>query len=93
MIQDKSRAWFSDVRTGGQKMIESRPHVLCVDDDRETVGLITEELLDRGFRVSTAFDGEEGYQAILAKQPDIALVDITMPVVSGFDLLERLVDP
>jgi DNA-binding response OmpR family regulator len=73
-------------------MNESRPHVLCVDDDRETVGLIAEELLDRGFRVSTAFDGEEGFQAILTRQPDIALVDITMPVVSGFHLLSRLVD-
>src|SRR5208282_5943842 len=54
-------------------------------------GLIAEELVERGFRVSMAFDGEEGFQAILAEQPDIALVDITMPVLSGFDLLERLV--
>jgi DNA-binding response OmpR family regulator len=72
-------------------MADTRPHVLCVDDDRETVSLIAEELLDRGFRVSMAFDGEEGFQAILTKQPDIALVDITMPVLSGFDLLERLI--
>jgi len=72
-------------------MTELRPHVLCIDDDLETAGLIAEELVDRGFRVSTAFDGEEGFQAILAEQPDIALVDITMPVLSGFDLLERLV--
>jgi DNA-binding response OmpR family regulator len=72
-------------------MSDLRPHVLCIDDDRETAGLIAEELVDRGFRVSQAFDGEQGFQAILAKQPDIALVDITMPVLSGFDLLERLV--
>lgn len=72
-------------------MADSHPHVLCIDDDRETVGLIAEELVDRGFRVSMAFDGEEGFQAIVTKQPDIALVDITMPVLSGFDLLERLV--
>src|SRR5271157_2877989 len=72
-------------------MTELRPHVLCIDDDLETAGLIAEELVDRGFRVSTAFDGEEGFQAILTEEPDIALVDITMPVLSGFDLLERLV--
>jgi DNA-binding response OmpR family regulator len=71
-------------------MNESRWHVLCVDDDRETAGLIAEELVDRGFRVSLAFDGEEGFQAILNKHPDIALVDVTMPVLSGFDLLRRL---
>ncbi len=72
-------------------MADLRPHVLCIDDDRETVGLIAEELTDRGFQVSVAFDGEQGFQAILAKQPDIALVDVTMPVLSGFDLLKRLV--
>src|ERR1700761_1703751 len=72
-------------------MSDLRPHVLCIDDDRETAGLIAEELVDRGFRVSMAFDGEEGFRAILTEQPDIALVDITMPVLSGFDLLERLV--
>jgi DNA-binding response OmpR family regulator len=72
-------------------MSDLRQHVLCIDDDRETAGLIAEELVDRGFRVSLAFDGEQGFQAILTQQPDIALVDITMPVLSGFDLLERLV--
>jgi DNA-binding response OmpR family regulator len=72
-------------------MSDLHPHVLCIDDDRETAGLIAEELVDRGFRVSVAFDGEQGFQAILTQQPDIALVDITMPVLSGFDLLERLV--
>jgi DNA-binding response OmpR family regulator len=71
-------------------MADLRPHVLCIDDDRETVGLIAEELTDRGFEVSVAFDGEAGFQAILAKQPDIALVDVTMPMLSGFDLLKRL---
>ena len=71
-------------------MVDQRPHVLCIDDDRETIGLIAEELDDRGYRVSLAFDGEEGYQAILAKVPDLVLVDVTMPVLSGFALLERV---
>jgi DNA-binding response OmpR family regulator len=71
-------------------MTGSGAHVLCVDDDLETAGLIAEELVDRGFRVSTASDGEEGFRAILTKKPDIALVDVTMPVLSGFALLERL---
>ena len=71
-------------------MGDQRRHVLCVDDDRDTVGLIAEELIDRGFKVSVAYDGEQGFQAILARQPDIVLADISMPVLSGFDLLERL---
>ena len=73
-------------------MTEPRQHVLCIDDDHDTAGLIAEELVDRGFKVSLAYDGEQGFQAILARQPDIVLSDINMPVLSGFDLLERLVD-
>lgn len=69
---------------------DRRRHVLCIDDDREIVGLIAEELTDRGYRVSVAFDGEQGLQAILAEAPDIVLADVSMPVMSGFDLLERL---
>jgi DNA-binding response OmpR family regulator len=71
-------------------MGDPQRHVLCIDDDRDTAGLIAEELVDRGFKVSMAYDGEQGFQAILAKQPDIVLADISMPVLSGFDLLERL---
>jgi DNA-binding response OmpR family regulator len=71
-------------------MSDSRRHVLCIDDDRDTAGLIAEELVDRGFKVSAAYDGEQGFQAILARQPDIVLADINMPNLSGFGLLERL---
>jgi DNA-binding response OmpR family regulator len=77
---------FSD----GCKMSDPRKHVLCIEDDRETAGLIAEELVDRGFKVSVAYDGEQGFRAILARQPDIVLADITMPNLSGFDLLQRL---
>jgi DNA-binding response OmpR family regulator len=72
-------------------MADPRRHVLCIDDDRDTVGLIAEELFDRGFAVSMAYDGEQGFQAILGTQPDIVLADVSMPILSGFDLLERLV--
>jgi DNA-binding response OmpR family regulator len=71
-------------------MTDLRRYVLCIDDDRDTAGLIAEELFDRGFKVGTAYDGEQGYQAILERQPDLVLADINMPNLSGFDLLERL---
>jgi DNA-binding response OmpR family regulator len=71
-------------------MTDQRRHVLCIDDDRDTAGLIAEELLDRGFKVSLAYDGEQGFQAILDRHPDLVLADISMPNLSGFDLLERL---
>ncbi len=71
-------------------MAETRKKVLCIEDDRETAALIAEELVERGFDVSVAHDGRAGLAAILKNMPDLVLSDISMPVMSGFELLERL---
>ena len=72
-------------------MTDGRRRILCVEDDRETAELVAEELLDRGYEVSVAHDGHEGLAAILKSAPDLVLSDISMPIMSGFELLERLV--
>src|SRR5246127_5759921 len=71
-------------------MSEPPIKILCVEDDRETAALIAEELIDRGYEVTLAYDGREGLAAILKNMPDLVLSDISMPVMSGFELLERL---
>jgi len=71
-------------------MAEARKKILCIEDDRETAALIVEELIERGFEVSIAHDGRSGLAAILKNMPDLVLSDISMPVMSGFELLERL---
>src|SRR5439155_7550095 len=71
-------------------MAEARKKILCIEDDRETAALIAEELVERGFEVSIAHDGREGLAAILKNMPDLVLSDISMPVMSGFEVLERL---
>jgi DNA-binding NarL/FixJ family response regulator len=73
-------------------MSQSRPpkKILCIEDDHETAALIAEELAERGYDVALAYDGREGFAAILRTMPDLVLSDISMPVMSGFDLLERL---
>jgi DNA-binding NarL/FixJ family response regulator len=72
-------------------MPDARKKILCIEDDRETAALIAEELLDRGYDVTVAHDGRDGFAAILKSQPDLVLSDISMPAMSGFELLERLV--
>jgi DNA-binding response OmpR family regulator len=64
--------------------------ILVIEDDRETAGLISEELRDRGYDVHVAYDGREGFAAILKTMPDLVLSDISMPVMTGFEVLERL---
>src|SRR5581483_4127805 len=70
---------------------EPSRRILCVEDDRETAALIVEELVERGYAVGVAHDGHEGLTAILKDAPDLVLCDINMPLMSGFELLERLV--
>ena len=73
------------------RMAETHKKILCIEDDRETAALIAEELVDRGYEVAVAHDGREGLTAILRTMPDLVLSDISMPVMSGFELLERLI--
>ncbi len=72
-------------------MAEAPTKILCIEDDRETAALIAEELVDRGYDVTVARDGREGLAAILRIMPDLVLSDISMPAMSGFELLESLV--
>jgi DNA-binding response OmpR family regulator len=72
-------------------MPETRKKILCIEDDRETAALIAEELTDRGYEIYIAHDGREGLASILKNMPDLVLSDISMPVMSGFELLERLI--
>jgi DNA-binding response OmpR family regulator len=72
-------------------MPETQTKILCIEDDRETAALIAEELVDRGYDVTVAYDGRDGLAAILRIMPDLVLSDISMPSLSGFELLERLI--
>jgi DNA-binding response OmpR family regulator len=71
-------------------MADARKKILCIEDDHETGALIGEELVERGYEVALARDGREGFAAILKDTPDLVLSDISMPVMSGFELLDRL---
>ncbi len=71
-------------------MNPSGEKILCIEDDRETAGLIEEELAEQGYRIRLASDGDQGLAAILTFEPNLVLADIVLPVLSGFDILERL---
>jgi DNA-binding response OmpR family regulator len=79
-----------DEKLGPFRMTEARKKILCIEDDEETSALLAEELVDRGFDVFVANDGQEGFSAILRWTPDLVLCDISMPVMSGFEVLKRL---
>src|SRR5260370_41255886 len=66
--------------------------ILSIEPNRKTATAIAKELSDRGFKPSSAHDGQEGLVAILKEKPDLVLCDIDLPIMSGFEVLERLID-
>tara|TARA_R110000764_G_scaffold240089_1_gene342315 strand:+ start:88009 stop:88371 length:363 start_codon:yes stop_codon:yes gene_type:complete len=65
-------------------------HILLIEDD---VGILesTAELLElEGYRITTATNGKEGLQKIFHLIPDLVICDIVMPVMDGYELLEKI---
>lgn len=64
--------------------------VLIIDDDKELRGALSEALSDAGFEVEAAENGEVGLTKAIAIEPNIILLDLVMPVMDGWEFLERL---
>jgi DNA-binding response OmpR family regulator len=64
--------------------------VLVIDDDPDVREALQAALEGDGYRVICAPDGEAGIARVLTDRPDVVIVDMMMPRVSGFVVLERL---
>ena len=70
--------------------MSTEPLVLAVDDEAGILRLIKLELSTQGFRVVTAASGEEALRTAEEQRPDIALLDIVMPEMTGLEVMRRL---
>ena len=64
--------------------------VLVVDDTPANVKLLADLLAVKGFTVATAVNGEEALGKVAAETPDIVLLDVMMPGLSGYDVCRRI---
>ena len=67
-----------------------RAKVLCIDDDRLLLGLVKDVIETHGFEALTAADGASGLALAKAQHPDVILVDVMMPKMSGFEVCQHL---
>jgi len=71
------------------------PHVrdlLVIDDEPEVIRLLTRMIKGeaRRYRVHSAYDGEEAWQFLQTSRPDVVIMDLMMPRLNGYQLLERM---
>lgn len=66
------------------------PRILVVDDKLETLLLLRELLSSRGYEVISSTEPEEARELVHSEKPDLVLMDVIMPGISGYDLCREL---
>lgn len=64
--------------------------VLIIEDEEELLDLLQKKIVQEGYEVFAAKDGEEGLAKIKNVKPDVVLLDIVMPKLGGFEVLEAI---
>ncbi|MEK7482645.1 MAG: response regulator [Patescibacteria group bacterium] len=62
--------------------------ILIIEDEKVLMELICKKLEKEGYAVETAGDGESGLRKMRETKPDLVLLDIVMPKMNGFEVLE-----
>ena len=78
--------WFKKLFSGNGE--DKRKLVLIVDDDEYIADLLRMHLESRGFATMRAANGVDALKRLAERVPDIMLLDITMPQMSGFEVLQ-----
>ncbi|MFA5779213.1 MAG: response regulator [Elusimicrobiota bacterium] len=64
--------------------------ILIIDDEQDLTNMAKIQLELSGFSVDVAFNGEEGLKKVMEFLPDLILLDIRMPDLDGFQVLQKL---
>jgi two-component system phosphate regulon response regulator PhoB len=71
-----------------QSMEQKR--IILVEDEKDMADLVAMQLERENYEVETAYDGEEGLQQILDNPPDLVLLDLMLPSLSGTEIITRI---
>ena len=65
-------------------------HILLIEDDEQFRNYLEEVLKSEGFNVSTAADGQQGYDSAMENKPDLMITDLLMPEKDGVRLITEI---
>jgi signal transduction histidine kinase/DNA-binding response OmpR family regulator len=71
---------------------ERRPRLLVIDDDAAVHALLDDDLANLGYAVINAYSGDEGLRVAVDTSPDVIILDLMMPNMSGFEAADALKD-
>lgn len=77
------------LQNGGGKVAE-RAKILVVEDEQAMLEILLENLAEAGFDVVVARDGVQAWQVFEKEQPDLVTLDLNIPKMSGFRLIQLL---
>jgi DNA-binding response OmpR family regulator len=69
---------------------EQQPTVLVADDAQAILQLVSYRLSHSGYRVLEAVDGAQAFEIAITELPDLAVLDVMMPRLDGYELTRRL---
>lgn len=69
---------------------DNKKKILLIEDDVFLSKVLEERLLDEGFLVDIAGNGEEGFSKIKSFTPDLILLDMILPKMNGFEVLKKI---
>lgn len=78
------------IAAGPARKTEGPGHVLVVDDDDSVLKALSAILTNHGFQVDLARNGKEGLDLAREKQPDLIILDLMMPIMTGHEVLLAL---
>jgi two-component system, cell cycle response regulator DivK len=66
------------------------PRILLVEDNDMNRDMLSRRLIRNGYEVSLAVDGQQGADMALSEQPDLILMDMSLPVIDGWEATRRI---
>ncbi len=64
--------------------------IAVIEDEKDLAGLLAFQLEKEGYKVLTAYDGQSGFELVSQELPDLVLLDIMLPLISGIEVCKLL---